>query len=128
MIVVGVSKESNFPVKSESIKEIIKKTLKNNGIVSDCEVSVAVVSRKKMQSYVDKYYDDHEDHPVLSFPSNEIEGRFIFPPNGKMYLGEIVVSYDWCVDEANKTGKLVEGIVLEMAEHGCLHLLGIHHD
>jgi len=128
MISVGVSKESNFPVKSENIKAVIKKTLNTNGIVSDCEVSVAIVNRKTMQGYVDKYYDDHDDHPVLSFPSNEVEGRFVFPPNGKMYLGEIVVSYDWCVDEANKTGKLVEELVLEMAEHGCMHLLGIHHD
>lgn len=128
MITVGVSKESNFPVKSENIKSVIKKTLNTNGIVSDCEVSVAIVGRKTMQDYVDKYYDDHDDHPVLSFPSNEVEGRFVFPPNGKMYLGEIVVSYDWCVDEANKTGKLVEELVLEMAEHGCMHLLGIHHD
>lgn len=128
MIQVGVSKESNFPVKSEKIKEVVKKTLVDHGIVSDCEVSVALVHRKTMQEYVDKYYDDHDDHPVLSFPSNEVEGRFVFPPNGKMYLGEIIISYDWCVDEANRTGKLIEGIVLELAEHGCLHIIGIHHD
>ncbi len=128
MIQVTVSKESNFPVKAEKIKEIVKKTLGDNGIVSDSEVSVAIVHRKKMQEYVDKYYDDHDDHPVLSFPSNEVEGQFVFPPDGKMHLGEIVVSYDWCTDESNKTGKLVEEIVLELTEHGCLHLLGIHHD
>lgn len=127
MITVTVSKEANFPVKSEKIKEIIKKTVSENGVVSDCDVSVALVHRKTMQGYVDKYYDDNEDHPVLSFPTNEIEGRFVFPPDGKLHLGEIVISYDWCVDEANKTGRLIEGIVLEMAEHGCLHLLGIHH-
>lgn len=128
MIIVTVSKEANFPVKSEKIKEIIKKTLIDHGIVSDAEVSVALVHRKTMQGYVDKYYDDHEDHPVLSFPTNEIEGRFVFPPDGKIHLGEIVISYEWCVDEANKSGRLVEDIALELAEHGCLHLMGIHHD
>jgi len=128
MITVGVSKESNFPVKSEKIKETVKETLNANGIVSDCEVSVAIVHRTTMQGYVDKYYDDHDDHPVLSFPTSEVEGRFIMPPDGKIHLGEIIISYDWCTDEANKTGKLVEDIVSELASHGCLHLLGIHHD
>lgn len=128
MITVSVTKESNFPISSEKVKEIVKKTITSNGIVSDAEVSVAIVHRKKMQEYVDKYYDDHDDHPVLSFPSNEVEGMFVFPPDGKIHLGEIVISYEWCVDEANKTGKLVEAIALELSEHGCLHLLGIHHD
>lgn len=128
MITVTVSKESNFPIKSEKIKDIIKNTVSKNGVVSDCDVSVAIVHRKKMQEYVDKYYDDNDDHPVLSFPSSEIEGRFVFPPDGKIHLGEIVISYEWCVDESNKTGKLVEDIAIDLAEHGCLHLLGIHHD
>lgn len=128
MIHVGVAKEANFPVSSEKIKEIVKKTVSSNGVSSNCEVSVAIVHRAKMQEYVDKYYKDGEDHPVLSFPSGEIEGRFVFPPDGKIYLGEIVVSYEWCVDDSQKRGMLIEEVVLEMVEHGTLHLLGIHHD
>ncbi len=128
MIRVGITKEANFPVDTKKIKEIVARTLQSNGIVSDCEVSVAIVHRKKMDELIAKYYDDREDHPVLSFPSNEIEGRFVFPPDGKLYLGEIAISYEWCVDEANKKNKLVEDIVCELAEHGTLHLVGVHHD
>lgn len=135
MIYVDVVKESNFPVPAGKIKEAVKKTLTANGIVSDSQVAVALVHRKKMAEYAAKYYhsddteyDDGADHPVLSFPESETEGRFVFPDDGKLYLGEIIVSYDWCVAEAGKTGKLVEAIVVEMVEHGVLHLIGIHHD
>ena len=128
MIYVSVTKETNFPISIAKTKDSVKKTLLANGIVSDCEVAVALVRRGRMQKYVDKYYSDGTDHPVLSFPSSEIEGRFIFPDDGKMHLGEIIVSYDWCVEEASRVGKLVEQVVLEMAKHGTLHLLGIHHD
>lgn len=128
MIQVDVAKEANFPVASRKVKEIVKKTLTANGIISDCEVSVAIVRRKHMAEYVAKYYADGTDHPVLSFPSSETPGRFVFPPNGKLYLGEIIISYDWAFDEAGKKNCLPEDVVCELAEHGTLHLLGIHHD
>lgn len=128
MIHVTVTKESNFPVSSEKIKEAVKNAISSNGMTTDTEVSVAIVKRSTMQEYVDKYYKDGADHPVLSFPSAEVEGRFVFPPDGKIYLGEIVVSFDWCRDDAQKKGILTEDVVIEMAEHGTLHLLGIHHD
>lgn len=128
MIHVDVEKESKFPVSSKKIKDVVTKTLTDNGIVSDAEVSVVVVKRSTMQEYVDKYYDDKEDHPVLSFPSQEVEGQFVFPPNEKLYLGEIIISYDWCVDEAARRSRIPEDLAIEMAEHGSLHLLGIHHD
>ncbi len=128
MITVSIHNLGKYPISAKAIREKVQKTLIDNGISSDCETAVAIVSREKMKEYVDEYYKDGEDHPVLSFPTTETEGPFTFPPDGILHIGEIIISYPWAKDEANKTGKLVEDIVLELAEHACLHLVGIHHD
>lgn len=129
MINITVHKQGSFPLSAQKIKERVKKTLTDNGIVSDSEASVAIVTKVKMREYVAKYYEgDTSDHPVLSFPATEVKGQFVMPPDGKLHLGEIVISYGWAQEEARKTGNLVENVVLDLAEHGALHLIGIHHD
>lgn len=129
MITVTVHKQRNFPISTKKIREAAVKTFTDNGISSDAESSVALVSKAKMQEYVDEYYgNDGVDHPVLSFPHAETEGEFVMPPDNILHLGEIIVSYDFCVAESKKTGRLIDEIVLEMVAHGALHLMGIHHD
>lgn len=128
MITVSIHNFGKYPVSPKKIRARVQKTLTDNGITSDCEAAVALVSREKMKEYVDEYYKDGEDHPVLAFPTTETKGSFTFPPDNILHIGEIIISYPWVKDEANKTGKLVEDIVLDLAEHACLHLVGIHHD
>jgi probable rRNA maturation factor len=132
VINIEVTKQGNFPVTTKKIKEAVSNTLVQNGIVSNSEASIAIVGEKKMleiaKEYLGEVGGEAAAHPVFSFPSNEIEGQFVFPPDGVMYLGEIVVSYPKAVEEANKTGKLVDDIVCDLAAHGALHLIGIHHE
>ena len=75
--------------------------------------------------YARKYFDNESEdelneHPVLSFPSSEVEGNFLNPPDDINHLGEIIVSWE-------KAEKTSEGIA-DLAAHGTLHLLGIHHE
>jgi probable rRNA maturation factor len=129
MILINVYNQSRFPVKVNKIKKTIQQTLEKQGIVSDSQVSVALVSDEKMAELVKEYYKEKKTqaHPVLSFPANEITKPFVFPPDGKMHLGEIVVAYPWAVEKARKEGKLIDEVVCELAEHGALHLVGVHH-
>lgn len=132
MISVAVYKQSDYPVAASEIKKVVANTLKEQGIVSDCVVEVALVSDAKMEELNKTYYKDEEYmHPVFTFPENETGGedeRFVFPPDGKMYLGEIVISYPKAVDTARETGKLIKDVVCELAQHGALHLVGVHHE
>lgn len=131
MIFVDVKKASGHPVSVKRIKDAVKKTLVEQGIVSDSEVSVAIVGKEKMAQLVEEYYDDEgkgSAHPVLAFPVLEMKSGFVFPPDGKNHLGEIVVSYPSAVDAAKRDNKLVEDVVIALVQHGVLHLVGIHHD
>ncbi len=122
MNVVNVTKQGPYPVSAKAIKDAVKKALKEQGIVSDSSVEVTVISDKKMGEL------GHAGHPVLSYPNSEIKGDFSFPPDGKLHLGEILISFDWIKAEANKTGKRLDALAIQLAEHATLHLVGVHHD
>ncbi len=128
MINVSVYKESNYPVNSKKVKEVIKKTLEENGIVSDTDVDVAIVGKSKMEEINKTYYKDEiYEHPIFTFPASE-GGSFDFPPDEKNHLGQIVISYPMAVDTAKEKNKLIDDVVCALAEHGSLHLMGIHHE
>ncbi|MFH1863345.1 MAG: rRNA maturation RNase YbeY [bacterium] len=136
MIKVDVVKQSNYPVSSTNIKKALRELLIKQGIVSDAEVSVAIVGEKKMLEVGRKYLKDKVLHNVLSFtpdearyqtvPGEAIE-KFIYPDDKLVHLGEIVVCYPKAVEEAKREDKLIEEKVRELVEHGAMHLLGFHH-
>lgn len=127
MIKISITKQSNYPVGVPNIKKKLAKFLAKSGIVSDAEVSVAIVGEKKMIDLCEKYLKDGKLHNVLSFTPAEVKGNFVYPPDGTIHLGEIVVCYPVAVSEAKKENVLIETRVYELIEHGALHLLGIHH-
>lgn len=115
----------------EDVRKRVVSVFKENGISSEAEAEVVIVSADEMLEFVEKYL--HEtgkiaaEHPVLSFVQMEIEGPFQFPPDNILHLGEIIVSYPHAVKIAKTQNKTVTEAVCELAEHASLHLLGIHH-
>lgn len=128
MIKVSITKQSNYPVAVAPIKKKLAKFLTEQGIVSDAEVSVAIVGKEKMTDITAKYLKDKKLHNVLSFTPTETKAGFVYPPDGTLHLGEIVICYPVAVEEAKLENSLVNDKVYELVEHGSLHLLGIHHE
>ncbi|MGA3292244.1 MAG: rRNA maturation RNase YbeY [Candidatus Microgenomates bacterium] len=127
MIKVFVSKQSNYPVGVPAIKRKLADFLAGKGIVSDADVSVAIVGEGKMMEIGNKFVKDKKLHNVLSFVPGEVKGKFVYPPDGKIHLGEIVICYPLAVKEAGEENVLTDDRIYELAEHGALHLMGIHH-
>lgn len=128
MIKINLQKQSSYPVRARKLKKTLQDFFVARGIVSEAEVSVAIVGEKKMQELSRKYLKDKGKHSVLSFTPEETKGRFVFPPDGVIHLGEIVICYPDVVDEARKKGRLIDEVVGELAKHSALHLMGIHHE
>jgi len=128
MIKAFVSKQSNYPVGVANIKRKLAEFLTKSGIVSDADVSVAIVGEAKMLEVGKKYLKDNKLHNVLSFVPGEVKGGFVYPPDGKIHLGEIIVCYPQAVKEAKEENVLIDERVYELIEHGALHLMGIHHE
>lgn len=126
MIKVFVTKQSNYPVNAVNIKKKLAAFFTKQGIVSSAEVSVAIVGEAKMMNVGAKYLKDKKLHNVLSFTPTEVKD-FVYPPDGTLHLGEIIVCYPLAVREAGEENVLTDERVYELIEHGALHLLGIHH-
>jgi probable rRNA maturation factor len=129
MIKVIVEKQSSYPISSPKIKKLLRDFLKDNGIVSDSSVAVAIVGEKTMLKLGKKYLKEkgNDVHNVLSFPSVETKEKFVYPPNEGFNLGEIVICFPKAVEEAKKENVLIEEKIFELVEHGALHLIGVHH-
>jgi probable rRNA maturation factor len=128
MIRVLVTKQLNYPAKTAPIKKKLAEFLAKNGIVSDADVFIAIVGEAKMLSVGTKYLKDRKLHNVLSFVPGEVKGGFVYPPDGKIHLGEIIVCYPQAVREAKEENVLIDERVYELIEHGAGHLLGYNHE
>ena len=127
MIEIKVSKQSNYPIKAQLIKNTLKSFFAEHGIVSDSICYVSFVSETKMRDIGKKYYKkDTKTHNVFSFVESEVN-NFKNPDISKIYLGEIIVCFPVCVKEAKQEGKLIDQKVIELVTHSALHLMGIHH-
>lgn len=126
MIKVSVTKQSSYPVDAVSIKKKLAAFFVYHGIISDAEVSVAIVGEAKMFDIGNRYLKDKKLHNVLSFTPTEVKD-FIYPSDGLIHLGEIIVCFPQAVKEAIMENVLTNVKVYELVEHGALHLLGIHH-
>src|SRR3989304_7425648 len=114
MVKVSVSKQSSYPVSATVVKKRLSSFLTKQGIVSDAEGSVAIVGEKKMMELGKKYLDPSAPpgaskklHNVFSFTPNETKANFVYPPDGIIHLGEIVVCYPLAVREAGEENVLI---------------------
>ena len=106
----------NYKVSAKKIEDIASKTLLANGVKEDADVNITIVDEETMNELNKKYYkNDNTLHPIFTFPETLEKSDFVFPPDNILHLGQIAIL-------ATNEKK-----VLGLVEHGCLHLVGIHH-
>lgn len=128
MIRVYITRQSRYPADTKFLKEKVLSALSSHG-VADGEVSVALVGERKMRSLGQNYLNETEEadtHEVLSFPAAETRGEFVSASDDKS-LGDIAICYPEARKIAIKRNRMMDDVLGELAEHGTLHLLGIHH-
>jgi probable rRNA maturation factor len=131
MILTDILNELGYNIDHKGIRVIIEKTLRENGIDGDTEVAVNVIGEKEMRQLHKKYMKTEEVTDVLSFPMHEDLIKQDIPavdPDGVLRLGDIVVCYPQAARQAVENNREVKTEVEFLVEHGCRHLLGIHHD
>jgi len=96
------------------LKDVIVTAAELEGY-SGGEVSVAFVDNKKIKELNNQYRNKNEATDVLSFPmDNEI-------------LGDIIISVERAVAQAEEYGHSVKRELAYLTVHGILHLFGYDH-
>lgn len=103
-----------------AIKDAIITTLKVEKANNDYEVSVSFVTNEEIKELNRIYRNVDNETDVLSFPmDDEFEGLYL--------LGDIVLSTQKIIEQANDFGHSLEREMVYLTVHSTLHLLGYDH-
>tara|TARA_B110000305_G_scaffold193898_1_gene217678 strand:- start:1326 stop:1880 length:555 start_codon:yes stop_codon:yes gene_type:complete len=119
----------------KKLKLIVEQIIKNNkvlGFKNKFSISILFTGDKKINQLNKKFRKINSPTNVLSFPSMPIDintNNFLdLDFNSSIFLGDIVISSDTLIKEANNEKKIEEDHLIHLFIHGVLHLLGYDHE
>ena len=112
------------------IRHTILETLDYEGMENDAEVSVTFVDDEGIRELNKRFRNLDKPTDVLSFPLLDYEGESEEPFFDELChnLGDIVVSLERAMAQANEFGHSFEREVAFLTAHSMLHLLGYDHE
>ena len=112
------------------IRHTILETLDYEGMENDVEVSVTFVDDEGIRELNKKFRNMDKPTDVLSFPLLDYEGESEEPFFDELChnLGDIVISLEHAMAQANEFGHSFEREVAFLTAHSMLHLLGYDHE
>ena len=126
--------ENNYGDKfSDNYKAIIEEaiifTLEYKSYHSNVEISILIVDNNEIKKLNNEYRNIDKETDVLSFPlinPSDIPNFFV-DSTSKIYLGDIVLSFDKVISQAIEFGHSTERELAFLVVHSMLHLLGHDH-
>ena len=111
------------------IRRCCQAVLTTENFEKDAEVSVSFVSNEEIKNLNKIYRDKDSVTDVLSFPLTSEDGTQEFnPETGAVQLGDVVISLETAVKQAQNYGHSLEREVGFLTVHSMLHLLGYDHE
>ncbi len=123
----------------EIIKNVVDAALELEKCPYECEVSVTIVDNDEIRSINKEFRGIDSATDVLSFPMTEYPSPAEFdiledeendsfnPETGELLLGDIILSADKILEQADKYGHSVERELAFLTAHSMLHLMGYDH-
>lgn len=111
------------------IRRCCQAVLATENFKEDAEVSVSFVSNSEIKNLNKIYRNKDKETDVLSFPLTSDDGhREINAETGSVLLGDVVISLETAVKQAEMYGHSLEREVGFLTVHSMLHLLGYDHE
>lgn len=132
--------EGWFREKTERVLEIMRERdgspvpaeEDGSSVPAEAELSLAIVGDGRMRKLNKLYRGKNKVTDVLAFEEKSaigfLEEEFIYPPDDKQRLGEIVICYPRAKKQAKKMGHSLEKELTILLIHGILHLMGYDHE
>lgn len=103
------------------LEKVIETSLKMENMSLDYEISVSFVTNDEIRELNSQFRNIDKETDVLSFP---FEDEF---ETGIRILGDIVLSVEKAMDQAEDFGHTVERELAYLTAHSTLHLMGYDH-
>ena len=129
VIISKSSKEVKVPT---GVRLLVRRcchaVLFNEGFEGSAEISVRFVDDEEIHTLNREYRNVDRSTDVLSFPLGENGEYDINNDTGAKMLGDIVISIDHAVAQAEEYGHTLEREIGFLTVHSMLHLLGYDHE
>ena len=120
---------------SSIIRKCVQETLRAEGVGARCEINVLVTDDKGIQTINRESRQIDRPTDVLSFPMFQLEAgnppqdwsEYEDPETGLVPLGDMCISLERAVAQAQEFGHSVRREVGYLTIHSMLHLLGYDH-
>ena len=125
--ITNKQKRSITPDIRDIVRSCCAQVLADEHFHDDAEVNVTFVSDEEIRSLNRSFRDIDRPTDVLSFPLGEDGVYDKDPGSGLAQLGDVVISFDTAVRQANEFGHSIDREVAFLTVHSMLHLLGYDH-
>lgn len=120
------------------LRRVIEASLDEEGCPYEAEVNVVLTDNEEIHKINKEFREIDRPTDVLSFPMLEYEtpGNFDFleeredcfhPETGELLLGDIMISVERAVEQAEEYGHSLEREMAFLTAHSMLHLCGYDH-
>lgn len=111
------------------IRRCCQAVLTTEKFEKDAEISVSFVTNKEIRRLNKAYRNKDAETDVLSFPLTNDDGtQEVNSETGFVLLGDVVISLETAVKQAEMYGHSLEREVGFLTVHSILHLLGYDHE
>ncbi len=109
------------------LTEAVALTLRRHEIPPGREVALAITGDEEVRALNRQHRQIDAPTDVLSFPAGDPD-EYLPPGEDAAYLGDIVVAYPYTATHAAEDGHDLADVLVLLAVHGTLHLIGYDHD
>lgn len=110
------------------IRRCCNAVLEAEGFSQNAEISVSFVDNTQIKQLNTEYRNKPSETDVLSFPLGENGIYDINNETGAALLGDIVISMEKAIEQANSYGHSLQREVAFLTVHSMYHLLGYDHE
>ena len=131
MVLINFSNRQRKVKLPQNVKALltsaVKASLEVEGVSEPAEVNITFVSDEGIKNINRDFRNINNSTDVLSFPLGENGAYDVNPENGRILLGDVIISVEHALMQAETFGHSFEREMAYLTVHSIFHLLGYDH-
>jgi probable rRNA maturation factor len=125
-VTIQIDSRFRAEVDQRSLQRVAEEVLRQEQVAEATELSLIVTDDETVHKLNRQFRSVDAPTDVLAFGAGG-EGKFVSAPESPPYLGDVVISYQRALAQAEELGHTVSEELKLLVTHGILHLLGYDH-